>query len=69
MNRGEFAILISALISAFSCAVTFSFAIDLWLTNGAHNPLLFWVSVLGSFFGPVLLGRFLTKAEYLWDHE
>lgn len=68
MNH-DLKIVICAMVSVIGCGPVFTMAVYFWQVNGGHSPLLFVTFLACAFFGPVLLGRFLTKAEYLWDHE
>lgn len=56
-------ILSAAAMCAAGCGVVLPLAIHFWFEQGAHSPVLFGIVVLCSFFGPLLLGRFLTQAE------
>lgn len=59
---------ICAVISAIGCGPVFTMAVHFWQVNGGHSPLLFVTFLACAFFGPVLLGRYLTKMEYLEEH-
>lgn len=62
MNH-DLKIVICASVSAFGCAPVFGMAIEFWQTNNNYSPLLLVTFLACAFFGPVLLGRFLTQAE------
>ena len=64
MKTIELYIAMAAIIAAGGYGIVFTMAMHFWLTNGGHSPMIFWTAVVCAFFGPLLLGRFLTQAEW-----